>query len=305
MLKEVIDTVEALDPPAAGAKEFCALLPAGACEVSVEPYAGPLGRTEFVTFRFRGRAGRAGGGASRTLGIIGSLGALRLPGDYPGLNSDADGALVALACVLRLARMRSRGMALNGDVTVTTHICQAGHPEPHDPLPFVMPPLDVDEEYRRLTLPEMEAILTPETCKGNKLVSETGFAITPPVKQGYILRPHATLIQMMEVVTSRPARLFPLNMQDITPFGNGIHHVCGMMLPGQFTDAPVVGVPVTSQMQVPAASTGVTQLSALEACGRFCVEVATAFGIGACHLHYEDDFAAMQARYGSMKHLLK
>ena len=105
----------------------------------------------------------------------------------------------------------------------------------------------------------MEAILTPETCKGNRIFNQTGFAITSPVKEGYILRPHVSLLQTMEMVTSMPARVFPINMQDITPFGNDIHHVCGMMLPTQFSLAPVVGVPITTQMQVVAAATGVYQ----------------------------------------------
>jgi hypothetical protein len=305
MLKEILEVIDVLDDPKAGANEFNALLPKGACETSIEPYSGELGKTEFVAYRFKGSEGRSSGGQARTIGIIGSLGAMRLPGDYQGMNSDADGGLVALACALRLARMWTRNQVLKGDVIVTTHICQAGHPEPHDPVPFVMPPLDVDEEYRRLVDPAMEAILTPETCKGNRVFNQTGFAITPPVKEGYILRPHVSLIHTMEMVTTRPALVFPINMQDITPFGNGIHHVCGMMLPAQFTKAPIVGVPLTGQVQVLAAATNVFQYSALEAAGRYCIEIATAYGIGHCHFYYEDDFAGMTRRYGSMSHLLK
>ena len=305
MLKEVLEVIDALDDPRSGAREFNALLPKDACETSVEPFSGSLGKTEFVAYRFKGSEGRRSGGKARTIGIVGSLGAMRLPGDYPGMNSDADGCLVALACALRLARMWTRGQILKGDVIVTTHICQAGHPEPHDPLPFVMPPLDVDEACRRLVDPAMEAILTPETCKGNRVFNQTGFAITPPVKEGYILRPHFSLIQTMEMVTTRPALIFPITMQDITPFGNGIHHVCGMMLPAQFTSAPVIGVPLTGQMQVVAAATNVFQYAALEAAGRYCIEIATAYGIGHCHFYYEDDLTGMVGRYGSMRHLQK
>lgn len=305
MLKEVIEVIDLLDDPRAGAGEFNALMPGNVCDVGVEPFSGELGATEFVTCRFKGREGRSAGGSARTLGIVGSLGGLRLPGDYPGLNSDADGCIVALACALRLARMWQREQILKGDVIVTTHICQAAHPEPHDPLPFVMPPMPVDEEYRRLVTADMDAILAPETCKGNRLVSRTGFAITSPVKVGYILRPHVSLLHIMEMVTTRPATVFPITMQDVTPYGNGIHHVCGMMLPGQFTDAPVVGVPLTAQMQVVPAATGVYQYDVLEATGRYCVEVATAFGNGDCHFYYEDDFKGMSERYGDMRRLLK
>jgi Protein of unknown function (DUF1177) len=305
MLKEVMDVIEVLDNPKAGAAEFNALLPKDVCEMSVSHFSGPLGETEFVAYKFKGREGRASGGNARTIGIIGSLGAMRLPGNYPGLNSDADGGLVALSCALRLGRMWTKNQVLKGDVIVTTHICQAGHPEPHDPVPFVMPPLEVDEEYRRLTDPAMEAILTPETCKGNRIFNQTGFAITPPVKEGYILRPHVSLLHTMEMVTSLPARVFPINMQDITPYGNDIHHVCGMMLPGQFTSAPVVGVPITAQQQVLAASTNVYQHMILESAGRYCIEIATAYGNGDCQFYYEDDFQGLVKRYGAMRHLLK
>jgi len=305
VLREILDVIDLLDDPAAGADAFNALLPKDVCEPKVTPFEGELGSTEFVSYRFKGRSGRSEGGDSRTTGVVGSLGGLRLPGDYPGLNSDADGCIVALACALRLAKMWTRGQVLKGDVIVTTHICQAAHPEPHDPLPFVMPPMPVDEEYRFLIEPEMEAVLAPETCKGNKVMSRTGFAVTPPVKEGYILRPHASLLHIMEMVTTRPAWVFPLTMQDITPYHNGIHHVCGMMLPVQYTDAPVVGVPITAQAAVVPAATGVYQSDVLEAASRYCIEVATAYGNGDCDLFYEEDFEGMVGRYGDMHHLLK
>ena len=144
MLKEVMDVIDVLDDPKTGAAEFNTLLPKDVCEIAVSPYSGPLGSTEFVSYKFRGRSGRLSGGEARTIGIIGSLGAMRLPGEYPGLNSDADGGIIALACALQLGRMWIRNQVLKGDIIVTTHICQAGHPEPHDPLPFVMPPLAVE-----------------------------------------------------------------------------------------------------------------------------------------------------------------
>src|SRR5258708_3042228 len=126
MLKEVMDVIDVLDNQKAGAAEFNALLPKDICEISISPFSVPLGETEFGSYRFKGSEGRLSGGNARTTGIIGSLGALRLPGNYPGLNSDADGGIVALACALRLGRMWIRNQVLKGDVIVTTHVCQAG-----------------------------------------------------------------------------------------------------------------------------------------------------------------------------------
>ena len=122
MLKEILEVIDVLDDPRSGANEFNALLPKDVCETSIQPYSGPLGKTEFVAYRFKGSAGRRSGGAARTIGIVGSLGAMRLPGDYAGMNSDADGCLVALACALR-PRPRSRTRCSRP--ASSTHRCPA------------------------------------------------------------------------------------------------------------------------------------------------------------------------------------
>jgi hypothetical protein len=43
----------------------------------------------------------------------------------------------------------------------------------------------------------------------------------------------------------------------------------------------------------------------LESAGRYCIEIATAYGNGDCQFYYEDDFQGLVKRYGSMCHLLK
>ncbi|MFT5390139.1 MAG: hypothetical protein ACI8PT_000322 [Gammaproteobacteria bacterium] len=302
MLREVLDTIDLLDDIDNGVAAFLDSLAPGDWTATTDEYSGEKGRTEFVKILFPGRRGKTNGGDARTLGIIGSNGGLRLPTERPGLVSDADGCIVGLSCAQRLARMASRQQILDGDVIVSTHICQRAHPEPHDPYPFVMSPLPSSEKHPRLVDERMEAILTPETCKGNKLVSPPqGFAVTQPVKEGYILRPHESILHLMEMTTGKNPVIFPLNMQDITPYESGVHHVCGMALPSVFSKAPVIGVPLAFEVPIMPAATGTQQPTVLEAAGRFCLEVAGAFGRGDCQFYYESDFEGFVKAYGGIR----
>jgi hypothetical protein len=302
MLREVLDTIDLLDDINHGVESFLASLAPGDWTASTDEYSGEKGRTEFIKLLFPGTHGRVSGGDAKTLGIIGSNGGIRLPTERPGLVSDADGCLVGLACAQRLARMAARGQRLMGDVMVSTHICQRAHPEPHDPYPFVMSPLPSSEKHPRLVDECMEAILTPETCKGNKLVSPVaGFAVTQPVKEGYILRPHESVLHLYEMTTGKSPVVFPLTMQDITPYESGVHHVCGMALPSVFSRAPVIGVPLAMEVPIMPAATGTQQPMVLETAGRFCLEVAGAFGRGDCHFYYDSDYQGFMDAYAGVQ----
>ncbi len=301
MLREILDVLEYLDDARNAADRFAGLLPDGARKIEVTPFESDLGKTDFIKILIPGATGKSAGGAAPTLGIIGSNGGLRLPGAYPGLASDADGCIVGLACALRLARMRTRGQQLAGDVLISTHICQQAHPAPHDPFPFVMSPLPSSEKHPRLVDDRMDAILTPETCKGNKMVSHLGFAVTPPVREGFILRAHETVLHIMEMVTGKAPVVFPITMQDVTPYELGVHHICGMVLPSIFSTAPVIGVPLVTEIQTHPSATGAQQPMVLESAARFCIEVATAFGNGDCEFYYPGDFEGMLESFGAMR----
>jgi hypothetical protein len=95
----------------------------------------------------------------------------------------------------------------------------------------------------------------------------------------------------------------PITTQDITPYGNGVHHVNSILQPSTATDAPVVGVALTAQTTVPGPATGASNLFDIEQATRFCVEVAKAHGAGRCPFHAPDEWATLQARYGSLAHL--
>lgn len=93
--------------------------------------------------------------------------------------------------------------------------------------------------------PSMDAILSVDTTKGNRIINIRGFAITPTVKEGWILRVSEDLLDIMQYVTGRMPAVVPITMQDITPYGNGIYHLNSIMQPATTTNAPVVGVAIT------------------------------------------------------------
>jgi hypothetical protein len=301
MLRDVVEILDFLDDSANSAEAFVDLLPDGSHSIEITPFESELGTTNFIKILFPGSAGKHAGGVAPTTGIIGSNGGLRLPGPYPGLASDADGCIVGLAAALRLARMHTREQKLAGDVLVSTHICQKARPVPHDPYPFVMSPLPSSEKHPRLVDDRMDAMLTPETCKGNKMVSHLGFAVTPPVREGIIMRPHASILHIVEMVTGKAPVVFPITMQDVTPYELGVHHICGMVLPSIFSKAPVIGVPLVTEVQTHPSATGVQQPMVLETALRFCIEVATSYGNGDCEFYYPDDFEGMVSTFKGLR----
>ena len=274
------------------------LASSGAEAVEVTRVEGTQGFTEFVKVMVEGAQGDA-----PTLGIIGRLGGI---GAFPhklGLVSDADGAIVALACAAKLARMRQQGDGLPGDVIVATHISPRSPIIPHEPTPFMGSPVDMTVMNRYEVDPRMDAILSVDTTKGNWVLNRRGFAITPTVKEGYILKVSADLLETMRIVMGEPPVVLPITTQDITPYGNGVDHINSIMQPACATSAPVVGVATTASTPVPGCATGANQVFDLEMTARFCVEVAKAFTKGECSFYDPEEFRKLVSLYGSMRHL--
>lgn len=149
----------------------------------------------------------------------------------------------------------------------------------------------------------MEAILSIDATKGNQVFNSRGFAITPTVKEGYILRISEGLLEIMQHVTGDLPAVLPITTQDITPYGNGIFHLNSIMQPSVATSAPVVGVATTAGIPVPGCATGANQVVDLELTSRFCLEVAKAFTRKECSFYDEDEYKRLVALYGSMGHL--
>jgi hypothetical protein len=164
-------------------------------------------------------------------------------------------------------------------------------------------PVEMSQVNREEVSPELDAILSVDTTKGNRVINTRGFAISPTVKEGYILRTSEDLLELMQITTGKLPYVFPLATQDITPYGNDVHHLNSVLQPCTATDAPVVGVAITAETMVPGCATGGTHAADVEEAARFMLEVAKAFGRGQCSFYDEEEYARLQKLYGSMKHL--
>ena len=236
----------------------------------------------------------------KTLGIIGRLGGVGARPHFVGLVSDADGAIVALATAFKLAEMKTRGDYLNCNVIITTHISTHSPIIPHEPKPFVGSPVDMMTLLRIEVDPQMDAILSIDATKANKVIKVEGFAITPTVKEGIILKVSDDLIEIYERVMDRPAAVVPITMQDILPASVNVYHINTMMLPWLVTDAPIVGVALTSRNPISGCATGANYIYSLERATTFSVEVAKEFGKNQCQFYDTKEFETLKKIYGDL-----
>jgi hypothetical protein len=241
-----------------------------------------------------------------TLGIVGQLGGIGARPDIVGMVSDADGAIVALASALKLLEMKNNGSdRIKGNVIITTHICPNSPTIPHKPVPFMNSLVGIHATLKHLITPEMNAVLSIDATKGNRIINVKGFAFTPTVKEGYILKVSEDLLTIYERVTGRKAVILPITTQDITPYENGIFHINSIMQPAVWTNAPVVGVATTSETAIAGCATGANSEIDLEAVGRFCVEVAKDYTNGKCAFYDKSEFKKLVNIYGSMEIISK
>lgn len=274
-------------------------------QASTKRASGPKGTTDFVRIIIPGEQGKIAGGSAPTLGIIGRLGGVGARPTRIGLVSDGDGAIAAISSALKLAEMRRKGDVLPGDVIVTTHICPNAPTRPHEPVDFMDSPIDDLTMNDNEVVQEADAILSIDTTKGNRIINHKGYALSPTVKEGYILRIADDLLRIMEMTSGRPAVTFPITTQDITPYGNGIYHLNSILQPSTATSAPVVGVAICTESVVPGCGTGASHEVDIASTVKFAVEVAKEFGRGTCQFYDADEYQRLLALYGSQRHLQK
>ncbi|MFO8061025.1 MAG: DUF1177 domain-containing protein [Bacillota bacterium] len=302
VLNQVLEIVDLLDGAWVDAHRVRSFFEErGLKMVSVERVEGEGGATEFIQLRIYGSSGRGRGGDAPTLGVIGRLGGVGARPSEIGLVSDADGAICALSAALKILALQRFGDFLPGDLIIATHICPDAPIIPHDPVPFMGSPVDMQTMNEREVHGDMDAVLTIDTTKGNRIINHNGFAVTPTVKEGCILPPAPDLLEIMQRTTGRPASVLPLSQQDITPYGNGLDHINSLMQPATATDCPVVGVAITSQTVIPGSATGASREVDIAAAAQFVVEVAKQFTRGRCHFFSPEAYGRLVDLYGSMK----
>lgn len=297
--KQVIDAYELLDSAIVdGAAVAGFLRDRGVEDIEIRRMTSAAHYTDVVRVRVRGADPRA-----PKLGVIGKLGGIGARPAQIGIVSDADGAIAAIAIAAKLGTMTANGDTLPGDVIITTHVCPSAPTRPHHPVPFMSAPVDRDALSRAEVDEEMGAILSIDTSRGNRIVNHKGIAITPTVRQGYILPVSTDLVDLLEYVSARRAVVMPISTQDVTPYANGLFHINSILQPAVYTKAPVIGVAVTAETAVPGCATGANQLDDIELAVRFSIEVAKAFGKRACKFHDEEQFDKLVELYGPMQHL--
>ena len=303
-LKQVLDVYEVMDSAHVSGQTIIDMAKAAGLEdCTVKTVTGAKGTTDFVKFRIPGIQGKIAGGNAPTFGVVGRLGGLGARPERIGFVSDGDGALAAVSTAIKLGLMARRGDRLNGDVIVTTHICPNAPTRPHQPVAFMDSPVDFKTMNENEIDPAVDAILSIDTTKGNRVINIRGFAISPTVKEGYVLRVSDDLLDLMQIATGRLPAVFAITTQDITPYGNGVFHLNSILQPSVATTAPTVGVAITTEAAVPGCATGATHLVDVEMAVRFVIETAKAFTSGQCRFYDPEEFDLLQKLYGSLRHL--
>ena len=256
------------------------------------PLVGPKGSTDMLKVRIPGKNGKTNGGNAPTIGLLGRLAGLGARPERIGYVSDGDGALIAIALAAKLLDMQNKGDYLDGDVVISTHICPDAPTAPHIPVPFMGSPVDMAQVNAEELSPELDAVLSVDTTKGNRIINTRGFAISPTVKEGYILRTSEDLLDIMEITTGKLPYVFALTQQDITPYGNDLHHLNSILQPATATNAPVVGVAITTETTVPGCATGASHLEDLMKLLGLCLRLQK---------HSEKVFSSFMTKKNSLK----
>jgi len=306
MLKQVLEIYDLLEDPNINGEKIKEFFEnKGHKDIEVIRVKGDKGYTDVIKITIKGKNGKLSGGKSPTLCIIGRAGGIGARPEKIGLVSDADGVIATLAIALKLIEMKNRSEQLDGDVIITTNVCPNAPIVSNKPVEMMGSPVDIGTLIKYEVDPNCDAILSIDATKANKIVKFKGFAITPTIKEGWILPPSEDLLRIMEIVTGRPPRVMPVATQDITPYNNGLRHINSILQPATVTDVPVVGVAITTETVVPGSATGANHEVDIGEAARFCIEVAKEFGRGKIKFYDEEEFKLLKKKYGEMKHLLR
>lgn len=304
LLKEIVEIYNLLDSSEVTGyeiKSYLSNIRNKDVDINVHTLKVEKGSTDFVRITIPGTNGKIKGGNAPTLGVLGRLGGIGARPEVTGFVSDGDGALAVLAVAAKILDMNNKGDLLKGDVVISTHICPDAPTIPHDPVPFMDSPVDMVTMNSEEVKGNLDAIISVDTTKGNRIINHNGFAISPTVKDGFILKVSEDLLDIMERTTGKSPKVLPITNQDITPYGNNIHHINSIMQPSTATSSPVVGVAITTESIVAGCATGATSPYDVEQTARYVLEVCKDFGEGKVSFYDENEWDIIKKRYGDLK----
>lgn len=304
-LKYILESMEFMDNAELSPEQIEKKLGELGVEYVVEHLEGEKGETTLLKACIPGTEIAEENVKTRTLGIIGTLAGVGVRPKRPGLVSDADGAIIALACIMKLKEMQRRGDSLPSDVILATHIAPSTSVRPRDPVNFVEFPADLYKILDFCVDDRMDAILSVDSTKGNRITNWSNVVITPPVKEGWILKIPDEVLDIYERVCGRSPCIVPVTTQDLTPYGNNIHHLNIIVQPWLQTDAPVLGVGTTAQIPVAGTVTGANYPFELTQATRFCIEIAKYYTTNECDLYDQEEFQRLKHIYGDIGEHLK
>jgi len=300
LLENVLKVVKILDRPEVSKDDLRELLKrSNRITLTFKTVKGDKGSTLFVKFHAKGL------GEGPTIGVIGRLGGVAARPTMLGLVSDADGAIVALTVASKIAEMYEYGDLLGGDVIITTHITTHAPIKPYKPVPMMDSPVDIFTLLKEEVDPKMEAIISIDATKANKIINHTGIAITHIVRDGWILKVSDDILDIYTRVTGEPPVIVPLTMQDIIPFSTRVYHINSIVQPWIYTAAPILGVATTTRMPVPGSATGVTNALVLDLASRFVLEVVKEYVAKRIRFHDEEEWNTIIKVHGEIKDVMK
>jgi len=303
-LKQTIAVFELLNNPNVSGNDIKQLFSNYAnVEITINQTCNDDIITDFIHILIPGSGGKNNHGDAPTMGIIGQLAGIGVRPKCIGLVSDADGAIAAIACALKLAEMNLQGDILPGDVVITTHLCTNALTIAHAPVDFVLSPVDMKTMLDYLVDHKVDAVLSIDTTKGNNILNHKGYAITPTVKEGCILKVSEDLLSIMASTSGMLPITCPLSIQDITPYGNGLYHLNSMMQPATITTAPVVGVAICTQTPVAGYATCASHEVDITNIVKFAIATSIAFCNNECQFYDPIEFNILLESYGSFKHI--
>ncbi len=298
MAASLIRVIDLLDRPKIYEDDIEQIIePCKKASIEFEHIKGEKGETLFtrIVYDF---------GGGRSIGIIGRLGGIGARPHIVGMVSDADGAIVALAVAEKLARMCSREEDLVGRISIATHISTHSPVKPEKPVPMMESPVDLEALLAREVDREADAHISIDATKANRVIKVKGFAITPIIRRGWILRPSDDLLETYSWIAGRPPILVPITMQDIVPYSTPVKHINSILQPWLYTDTPIFGVAITSETVIPGSTSGVTDLGSLEPASRFVLEVSKRYASRSLEIYYEEEYNTLIRYHGDLKDIL-